>query len=125
LGEKVGILTDRIAELWDGSVGAKKPQAKSKGKGTVKVSQPISGHSQNPMQTQMDAVSQSLYSTPISQLPTMTVEQNSPDYNAMYQNTNTPMPGAATPGEGFQNGGFGEPVAANFGGGSAFGSPFG
>jgi hypothetical protein len=120
LGEKVGILTDRIAELWDGSVGTKKPAAK--GKGNVKVSQPISGQSQNPMQTQMDAVSQSLYSTPISQLPTMSLEQKSPDYNAMYQNTNTPMPGAATPGEGFQNGGFGEPVAANFGGGSAFGS---
>jgi hypothetical protein len=120
LGEKVGILTDRIAELWDGSVGTKKPTAK--GKGNVKVSQPISGQSQNPMQTQMDAVSQSLYSTPISQLPTMSLEQKSPDYNAMYQNTNTPMPGAATPGEGFQNGGFGEPVAANFGGGSAFGS---
>jgi hypothetical protein len=120
LGEKVGILTDRISELWDGSVGTKKPAAK--GKGNVKVSQPISGQSQNPMQSQMDAVSQSLYSTPISQLPTMSLEQKSPDYNAMYQNTNTPMPGAATPGEGFQNGGFGEPVAANFGGGSAFGS---
>jgi len=125
LGEKVGILTDRIGELWDGSVGAKKPQAKGKGKGSVKVSQPISGQSQNSMQSQMDAVSQSLYSTPISQLPAMSLEQKSPDYNSMYQNTNTPMPGAATPGEGFQNGGFLEPMAANFGGGSAFGSPFG
>lgn len=119
LGEKVGILTDRIAELWDGSVGTKKPV--TKGKGNVKVSQPISGQSQNPMQSQMDAVSQSLYSTPISQLPTMSAEQKSPDYNAMYQNTYTPMPGAATPGEGFQN--F-EPMAANAGG-SAFGSAFG
>ena len=126
LGEKVGILTDRISELWDGSVGGsstKKPAAK--GKGNVKVSQPISGQSQNPMQSQMDAVSQSLYSTPISQLPTMSLEQKSPDYNAMYQNTNTPMPGAATPGEGFQNGGFSEPMAANAMGGGAFGSAFG
>ena len=126
LGEKVGILTDRLSELWDGSVkGDKKNGAtKGKGKGSVKVSQPISGQqSQNPMQSQMDAVSQSLYSTPISQLPTMSLEQKSPDYNAMYQNTNTPMPGAATPGEGFQSGGF-EPVAANAGS-SAFGSAFG
>ena len=126
LGEKVGILTDRIGELWDGSVGAKKPQTKGKGKGSVKVSQPISGQqSQNSMQSQMDAVSQSLYSTPISQLPTMSLEQKSPDYNSMYQNTNTPMPGAATPGEGFQNGGFLEPMAANAMGGGAFGSAFG
>jgi hypothetical protein len=122
LGEKVGILTDRISELWDGSVGTKKPAAK--GKGNVKVSQPISGQSQNPMQSQMDAVSQSLYSTPISQLPTMSLEQKSPDYNAMYQNTTTPMPGAATPGEGFQSGGF-EPMAANAMVGGAFGSAFG
>jgi hypothetical protein len=125
LGEKVSILTDRLSELWDGSVGGssgKKPVAK--GKGNVKVSQPISGQSQNPMQSQMDAVSQSLYSTPISQLPTMSLEQKSPDYNAMYQNTNTPMPGAATPGEGFQSGGF-EPMAANSVGGGAFGSAFG
>lgn len=124
LGEKVGILTDRLSELWDGSVKGDKKKT-SKGKGSVKVSQPISGQqSQNPMQSQMDAVSQSLYSTPISQLPTMSLEQKSPDYNAMYQNTNTPMPGAATPGEGFQNGGFSEPVAANAGS-SAFGSVFG
>jgi len=124
LGEKVGILTDRLSELWDGSAKGDKKKA-AKGKGNVKVSQPISGQqSQNPMQSQMDAVSQSLYSTPISQLPTMSAEQKSPDYNAMYQNTNTPMPGAATPGEGFQSGGF-EPMAANSVGGGAFGSAFG
>lgn len=123
LGEKVSILTDRLSELWDGSAKDDKKNG-AKGKGKVKVSQPISGQqSQNAMQSQMDAVSQSLYSTPISQLPTMSLEQKSPDYNAMYQNTNTPMPGAATPGEGFQGGGF-EPMAANAGG-SAFGSAFG
>lgn len=123
LGEKVSILTDRLSELWDGSAKDDKKNG-AKGKGKVKVSQPISGQqSQNAMQSQMDAVSQSLYSTPISQLPTMSLEQKSPDYNAMYQNTNTPMPGAATPGEGFQGGGF-EPMAANASG-SPFGSAFG
>ena len=122
LGEKVSILTDRIAELWDGS-GSSGKKVATKGKGSVKVSQPISGQSQsqNVMQSQMDAVSQSLYSTPISQLPTISAEQKAPDYNAMYQNTYTPMPGAATPGEGFQSM---EPMAANAGG-SAFGSAFG
>jgi hypothetical protein len=127
LGEKVGILTDRIAELWDGSSKDDKnakAKGKAKGKGNVRVSQPISG--QNTMQSQMDAVSQSLYSTPISQLPTMTQSQeSSPDYNSMYQNTYTPMPGAATPGgEGFQ-GMMNEPMAANAMGGGAFGSAFG
>jgi hypothetical protein len=121
LGEKVSILTDRLMELWDGSSKQDNRNAKGKGKGNVKVSQPISGQSQNPMQSQMDAVSQSLYSTPISQLPTSVPEQKSPDYNSMFQNTYTPMPGAATPGEGFQSM---EPMAANAGG-SAFGSAFG
>jgi hypothetical protein len=131
LGEKVGILTDRVTELWDGSSKEDNKKGKSKSKGNVKVSQPISGQSQgqgqvqNNMQSQMNAISQSLYSTPISQLPTSSPEQSSPDFNAMYQNTYTPMPGAATPGEGFQNGGgFNEPMAANAGG-SAFGSAFG
>jgi hypothetical protein len=126
LGEKVGILTDRISELWDGAPDKK--NTNGKGKGNVKVSQPISGQGQNTMQSQMDAIGQSLYggggqnsqSTMISQLPTMP-EQKSQDYNSMYQNTNTPMPGAATPGEGFQSM---EPMAANSGGG-AFGSAFG
>jgi hypothetical protein len=126
LGEKVGILTDRISELWEGAPNKK--NANGKGKGNVKVSQPISGQGQNTMQSQMDAIGQSLYggsgqnsqSTMISQLPTMP-EQKTPDYNSMYQNTNTSMPGAATPGEGFQSM---EPMAANSGG-SAFGSAFG
>ena len=135
LGEKVGILTDRLLELWDGSSKNNKKRTSGKGKGNVKVSQPISGQpqqtqapSQNVMQSQIDAISQSLYSgqsTPISQLPTMSMEEKSPDYNSMYQNTYTPMPGAATPGEGFQNGGFNEPMAANAVGGGAFGSVFG
>jgi hypothetical protein len=126
LGEKVGILTERVFELWNGTMGQdnKKKKPKQNGSGNVKVSQPIS-QQQGSFQSQVDAVSQSLYSTPISQLPTISHEQQSPDYNSMYQNTYTPMSGAATPGEGFQNGGgFNEPMAANAGG-SAFGSAFG
>jgi hypothetical protein len=128
LGEKVGILTDRLGELWNGTMGDNKKNAKgrNKGNGNVKVSQPISGQMPNTMQNQMDnsAMNQSLYSTPISQLPTVSSspEQQSPDFNAMYQNTYTPMPGAATPGEGFQ--GSMEPQPANMGG-SAFASAFG
>lgn len=128
LGEKVSILVDRVVELWEGKMGSgdDKDKKKKKKNGNVKVSQPISGQQNGmilPQQSQMDAASQSLYSggsgtTSISQLP---VEQASPNYDNMYQNNNTPLQGAASPGqEGFMN----EPMAANSSFG-AFGSPFG
>lgn len=120
LGEKVSILFDRVAELWEGK---KEDDKKKKGKkGNVKVSQPIS-------QGQSAVVTQSLYTgntnmgassdgTSISQLPMTGTQQ--PDYNSMYRNDTTPMVGAATPG-------FEQPMimAANEAlGGSAFGSNF-
>ena len=113
LGEKVSIIVDRIIELWEGPQDTKK---KKKGQGNVKVSQPIS------QQQPQSALNQSLSSmgqssagtTSISSLP----QQSSPDFNSMYQQDNTPLIGAATPGmESF------EPMAANAGG--AFASPFG
>lgn len=123
LGEKVSILFDRVAELWEGKKDDdKKKKDGKKGKGNVKVSQPISqGQS---------AVTQSLYTgssnmgassdgTSISQLP-MVGTQQQPDFNSMYRNDNNPMVGAATPG-------FEQPMimAANEAlGGSAFGSNF-
>jgi hypothetical protein len=59
--------------------------------------------------------------TSISSLPTEPVQQNAPDYNAMYRNDATPMPGAATPGGGDPYGGM--IMAANeVLGGSAFGA---
>jgi hypothetical protein len=120
LGEKVSILFDRVVELWEGKKDDDKN--KKKGKGNVKVSQPISqGQS---------AITQSLYTgntnmgassdgTSISQLP-MVGTQQQPDYNSMYRNDSNPMVGAATPG-------FEQPMimAANEAlGGSAFGSNF-
>ena len=123
LGEKVGILFDRVAELWEGKKDDDKKN--KKGKGNVKVTQPISqGQS---------AITQSLYTgntnmgassdgTSISQLPSIPSgqQQQQPDYNSMYRNDNNPMVGAATPG-------FEQPMimAANEAlGGSAFGSNF-
>jgi hypothetical protein len=121
LGEKVSILFDRVAELWEGKKDDDKKKKKSKG--NVKVTQPIS-------QGQSAVVTQSLYTgntnmgassdgTSISQLPTVSTQQQ-PDYNSMYRNDNNPMVGAATPG-------FEQPMimAANEAlGGSAFGSNF-
>ena len=121
LGEKVSILFDRVAELWEGK--SEDDKKKKKGKGNVKVSQPISqGRS---------AITESLYTgntnmgassdgTSISQLPTVNTQQQQPDYNSMYRNDNNPMASAATPG-------FEQPMimAANEAlGGSAFGSNF-
>ena len=129
LGEKVSILFDRVVELWDG-----KPEKMTKKgkKGSVKVSQPISGQmqggqmQQNPSQM---AMNQSLYgggsqgTTSISQLPTNSPnEQNMPDYNSMHRENNTPLQGAASPGEGFVGGMI---MAANEAlGGGSFGSNF-
>lgn len=106
LGEKVSILVDRVIELWEGP-----KDTNSKNKGNVKVSQPIS-------QNQV-AINQSLGTTTIASLPIQTQSQQLPDYNQMYQQDNTPLIGAASPGIEAM-----EPMAANAGGG-AFGSVFG
>jgi hypothetical protein len=114
LGEKVSILVDRVIELWEGPKDTKNGK---KGKGNVKVSQPIS---QN--QVAMNQSLNSMGSTSISALPPAqpTMTQQLPNYDQMYQQDTTPLVGAATPGmEGFNN----EPVAANSGMGG-FGSAF-
>ena len=121
LGEKVSVLFDRLTELWEGK--SKTTTKSINGKQvTVKVSQPISGQQilqQSPNQT---AMNQSLYndSTSINQLPSSSsTTQQLPDYNNMYQNNSNPLVNAASPQtEGFMN----EPMAANSGGGGAFGS---
>jgi hypothetical protein len=110
LGEKVGVIVERISDLWNGTSNTKKGKGK---KGNVKVSQPISGN-QN-----QAAMNQSIYSdgTSISNLPMNTVSsqnvgtQQLPDYNNMYRQDTTPLVGAATPG-GTQEG-FMEPMAAS------------
>jgi hypothetical protein len=112
LGEKVSILVDRLIELWEGPKDTKK----GKGKGNVKVSQPIS---QN--QLAINQSINSMGSTSISSLPPVQTQQL-PDYNQMYQQDSTPLVGAATPGmEGMNSM---EPVAANAGGMGSFGGAF-
>jgi len=122
LGEKVGILVDRVVELWDGKTDKKKKNGKN---GTVKVSQPISGQT-----TSMPITgAQPSYTdgTAISALPnydqasTNTEVQQSPNFNAMFRQDTTPLVGAATPGGGMDS--YQEPMAANSVlGGGAFGS---
>jgi hypothetical protein len=113
LGEKVSILVDRIVDLWEGPKDTKKGK-NGNNNSNVKVSQPIS---QN--QVAMNQSLNSTGSTSISSLPP--VQQQLPNYNEMYQQDNTPLVGAATPGMEQVT----EPMAANMGVGGAFGSAFG
>jgi hypothetical protein len=114
LGEKVSILYDRLAELWNGKSSNKKNQ-QNQSSSAVKVTQPISNN--------QNAVNQSLYGgTPINQLP---ASQTLPNFNEMYKASDSnPLINASTPGDGMDpNGGV---MAANevLGGSSMFGSLF-
>jgi hypothetical protein len=126
LGDKVGILVDRVGDLWEGKSGDKKS-----GSGTVKVSQPISqggGVSMNQSQTGYSD------GTMLNQLPDMSQQQQQqqqqqmPNYNSMYKQQSTPLVDAASPsgggggggGGGFDN--FGIMAANEALGGSGFGS---
>ena len=100
LGDKVSILFERACELWDGE---KKPDPKQQKKSTAQGA---------PQQTTQSAPG----TTAISQIPSM--QQPSPDFNAMYKQEPTPLVDAAMPTDDVG------PVAANSGGGG-FGSAFG
>lgn len=117
LGEKISVLVDRIMELWDGSSDKKK-----KNKGTVKISQPISGQQQQQMMPSSMGYTDG---TAISALPTSDSNENTmqpqqlPNYNNMYKQDTTPLIGAASPS---MAEGFGEPMAANSVLGGGFGT---
>ena len=121
LGEKVSVLSDRVYELWEG----KPVKNEKKNKNAVKISQPISGQNNTAI---MPPSSSYTDGTAINSLPTFDVTQGSqsslqpqqtPNYDAMYRQDNTPLVGAATPGMESM-----EPMAANsvLGGGSGWGS---
>ena len=108
LGEKVSILADRVGELWSGAESKKKKKKnKNGGNGGNGGSQQQSGGGQPPQQMAPPG------STSIGSLPAV-------NYDAMYQQQPTPLVDAATPGMMEPM----EPMAANGGGGGAFGSPF-
>lgn len=102
LGEKISILADRAVEFWNGNQTERKKKIKK--------------HNAQ-QQSQMQQIEHSMAdSTPISAIPI----QQQPNFDQMYQSTNTPLPGAMTPGGDLMM----EPMAANAMGGSAFGSLF-
>lgn len=122
IGQKVNILYDRLLDQWHGRNEDAVPEHKAKN--NVKVSQPLAGQHHVSRADTMDNGPGLLPSNPgiTTQVPNLAgmPTQQSPDFNQMYQNEVTPMPGAQTPGgqEGFVGGSMIEPMAANaFGGG--------
>jgi hypothetical protein len=95
LGEKISILADRVADFWAGKQNNKKNKKKS---------------TQQQQQQQMNDQE----TTQISSLP---MQQQQPNFDQMYQTDNTPLVGASSPNI--------EPMAANSGFGSSFGTLFG
>lgn len=116
LGEKVNILMDRLYQLWDGTTNQSAPK-------DVTVRQPVSGQvpitvSSQP-QNPVSIAPQYNDGTSITSLPNQGPRQQLPDYNQMYQQDNTPLVNAQTPGvEGFG----GDLMAANEALGGSFGS---
>ena len=123
LGAKVEILFERLMDAWHGRSEDAVKQKDSKAKNNVKVSQPLAGQHQVSRADHMDNGPGLLPNNPgvTTQVPNLTSmpTQQNPDFNLMYQNEVTPMPGAQSPGnnqEGFMDGGLlgnNEPLAAN------------
>ena len=123
IGAKVNILFDRAMDLWHGR--SEDAVQVKEGKNNVKVSQPLAGRHAPSQADSLDNM-QLLPNNPgvTMQVPNTTniQPQQSPDFNLMYQNQVTPMPGAASPG-GMEGFGVPEPMAANAAlGGGGFGS---
>jgi len=115
LGAKLNILIDRVIDLWHGKKEGNTPQQgqgqqqggqQQGGQNTVRVTQPFAGQHQVSQADYLDR-NQLLPSNP--QLSAMPQQQPRTDFNGMYQNSPTPMPGAMSPG------GIMEPMAANEG----------
>lgn len=111
LGAKLNILIDRVIDLWYGKKEVQPQQGQ--GQNVVRVSQPFAGGGGQRPVTQADYLDRSQLLPSNPQLSAMPNQQQNPDFNSMYQNNPTPMPGAMQPGGGMLM----EPMAANEGGG--------
>lgn len=119
LGAKLNILIDRVIDLWHGKKEGNTQQQQGQGQqqggqNMVRVTQPFAGQHQVSQADYLDH-SQILPSNPqLSAMPQQ--QQPRTDFNGMYQNNPTPMPGAMNPG------GIMEPMAANEMGGGGWSS---
>jgi len=121
LGAKLNILIDRVIDLWHGKKGDQQQgqgqgqqQQGGGGQNMVRVTQPFAGGHQVSQADYLDR-NQILPSNP--QLTAMPQQQQPrTDFNGMYQNNPTSMPGAMNPGA------IMEPMAANEMGGGGWSS---
>ena len=126
LGEKVNILLDRLSNVVYGETNLKQQK---NDKSVVKVSQPLSGmnhqasradHRGSPSQQYPSSLGDMAQAQTLAQ----TGANSTPNFNAMYAGPNTPLVGAATPGEPMSDM-MNEPAAANSVlGGHGFGTLF-
>ena len=112
LGSKVDILVERVLDLWEGKNEEKDDKKEKRDK---KVKTAFQKTDVNP-QMKEDGLAILRAAAPQGEMPDMSRARPSPDFNNMYDNQITPMPGAASP---MQNS-F-EPEAAN---GMQFGSMY-
>ena len=116
LSEKVQILIDRLADLYDGQTSSKSDKQASKGQGQVRVTQPLS------QQYSSQGPPQQAVAPPPAQMTNMKSQSNeysipqTPNFDNMYAGPETPLVNAATPTM--------EPFAANDFLGGSFGTPF-
>ena len=127
LGAKFNILINRTVEVWNGRSFTQDDHRDETQVSKVRVSQPIAGQgppqaipTQNTQPNYQDTSQLLPSNRQLTSMPTQSQQQmpqqQSPDFNNMYQNTPTPLVNANTPGDSMQ-----EPMAAN----EAFGGMFG
>jgi hypothetical protein len=113
LGEKVSILIDRLIEIWDGNVNNNNNKENKKGKGQVKITQPIQQSNSNASSNQTTSLSL----LPPPQMVSTPTNNSLPEYS---NSSNNNMGSESIPTNMYEN--F-APMAANeVIGGSGFGA---
>jgi len=118
IGDKIQIMGDRLWDLYDGQTSSGKQSAQNQSPSQVRVTQPISRQSMPPpsMPPQTISAPTQMQTNNKSQTNEYSIPSD-PNFNNMFAGPETPMVGAATPGQDMMQ----EPMAAN----DAFGGSFG
>lgn len=114
LGAKLNILIDRTVDLWHGNTENKaggQGQGQGQGQNVVKISQPLAGVHQISQADYLDRNKILPNNLQLTAMPAQMAPPPAQNFNQMYQNNPTPLPGSMHPG------GMMEPMAANEGSG--------
>ena len=120
LGEKTNILLERLSNVVYGETNLKEQK---KDNSVVKVSQPLSGMNHQASRADSRGSPSQQYPSSLGDMAQpQTGAHSTPNFNSMYSGQNTPLVGAATPGQPIDM--MHEPAAANDVIGGSFGSLF-